>query len=86
MKTITWGQAFQHCLHTGSYATFFIIGIIAVIAAIVYGLKRAPTWKETVIAIGIALLFAFLATFMRPSEVAANTSQDNAAKGIYLGY
>lgn len=86
MKNITWGQAFEHCIHTGSYATFLLIGIIVFIFAIVYALKWAPTWKEGVIAIGVALFFFFLCLFMRPSEVAANTSVDNAAKGVYLGY
>jgi hypothetical protein len=88
-KNITIGQAFKHCASSISYWVW-IAAAVAVAGAGWYGVVKSIQASGFSIGIGL-LAFAvtmllMLAIFMRPSEVAANTSVDQAAKGIYIGY
>lgn len=84
---ITWGTAFNHVSKSGSY-WFFIAFITVILGLYIYGTqKKGDGWD------GKAFLFAFLilaalmiAIFIRPSEVAANTTVEQAARGVWIGY
>jgi formate-dependent nitrite reductase membrane component NrfD len=89
-KSITLGQAFAHCASTGSYwlwigiALAFIIGTS--IGMFVYSKKTEinPIVKIALVFAMVAALFCSI--FIRPCDVAQNTSQAAAARGHYLGY
>jgi len=90
-KTISWGQAWAHCASTGSYwawiAIFFAVGLIGLL--VINAAAKIANKDPYVAKLVWCILFVFLlalAVFMRPSQVAANTSQAEAAKGLWLGY
>jgi hypothetical protein len=90
-KAISWGQAWAHCASTGSYwvwiAIFLIVGFIGLL--VINASAKNANKDPYVIRLVWCILFTFLlglAIFMRPSQVAANTSQASAARGQYLGY
>lgn len=86
-KTISLGHAFAHCSSTFSYWFFIVIGFVLVIAAFIFAAK-IKTWEDAprwyLRAGAIALLIIFI--FFRPVEVKQNTTEEQAARGIYIGY
>lgn len=89
-KNISLGWAFAHCATTGSYWLWIIIAVLASIAAAVI-LTRANNKSEVnpmvkmlvYFAIAVAILCSI---FVRPCNVAANTTEEQAARGVYIGY
>lgn len=89
-QSISIGMAFAHCASTSSYWW----GIVIVIAFLIAGWiviekfiakSQDPSNAEKVWM--VVCLFAIgVAVFMRPCEVAVNTSIEMAARGHYLGY
>lgn len=89
-KTISLGQAFAHCASTTSYWVWIAI-VLAFIAIGSFIMWKVSKTTEINGFVKIIVVFAFLAAlflsvFMRPCDVAANTSIEMAAKGHYLGY
>jgi glucan phosphoethanolaminetransferase (alkaline phosphatase superfamily) len=84
---ITWGAAFNHVSQSFMY---WLWVALAAIATAVY------VWRITVSTDGwnqgrVLLLFLFLLLLMfaimyLPSEIAANTTTEQAARGVYIGY
>lgn len=90
-KTISFSQAWAHCAGTTSYwawlIAFIVVGAAGLLVIDYIGNKR-NTDVSTAQKIW-CIVFAFLifgAIFIRPGQVAANTSQAMAAKGEWLGY
>jgi hypothetical protein len=89
-KNISLAQAFAHCASTGSYWWGLII-TLAIVAVVITGLVIASKKTEVNPLVKMLLVFACvaaiaLAIFMRPTNLAANTSEAAAARGHYLGY
>lgn len=89
-KSITLAQAFAHCASTGSYWLWIAITLVLVAGCSIgmwkYAQKQEinPYVKMVLVFIMVAAIFACV--FIRPCDVAANTSQAAAARGHYLGY
>lgn len=84
---ITWGQAFNHVAHSFSYWFFIAVTVLAVAAYIIIVSKSDDGWNQGRVLVLFVLLALFLmALLMRPSEVAANTTVEQAARGVYIGY
>lgn len=84
---ITWGTAFAHVSHSFGYWIFIIIFAL-VLGYYIYSVQKARngwTGKEFLIAFGIFAAL-MIAIFIRPSEVAANTTVEQAARGVWIGY
>jgi len=82
---ITWGQAFNHVSQSFGYWIFIII------AAGVLGSYIFAVAKGKVDTLSLPLLFGLVGfllftIFFRPSEVAANTTVEQAARGVFIGY
>lgn len=82
---ISWGQAFDHVSKSFSYWLFILLAA----APMVYYVWSVV--KGKVETFSLPLMFVFLvlialAIFMRPSEVAANTTVEQAARGVFIGY
>lgn len=90
VKSISLSQAFAHCASTGSY--WWGLGIVlAIVIAVIIGIIVFEKSAEVNPFVKMFLVFAcmaaiLMAVFMRPCDVAANTSEEMAAKGHYLGY
>lgn len=90
-KNISLGQAWTHVatVNSGSYWFWLSIATVVLIGAAIGIIKYLQTGTFTLGVAGIAfaaLFFFFAALLMRPAEVAANTSVDQAARGVYIGY
>jgi len=91
-KNISFGQAMAHCAGTSSYwwgiAIVLIVSVILVVGVIIYQNKRGEeVYPLAKIIGGFAIVAAiFIAVFGRPANVAANTTQEQAARGVYIGY
>lgn len=87
---ITFGTALRHCFTTTSYVIWLVFATIIIAADVYFSLKsykngnidgKGFAWR---ILIGLAF---FLACFLaRPAEIAQNTTVDQAARGIWIGY
>ncbi len=89
MKTISFGQALAHCASTGSYWFWIAIAVVALVIGFILIKKSLKTsdWQTGhSLAVGGLILILLLAVLMRPAEVAANTTEDQAARGVYIGY
>ena len=82
-------EAFKHCASTGSYWLWIAIAVVIFIGGGI-GLKKSydkegwSTGKNFVLFVLIALLLSsILAT---PADIAANTTKEQAARGVYIGY
>ena len=89
MENISILEAFKHCASTGSYWLWLAIGVIIFIGGSI-GLKKAydkegwSTIKSFVLCILVGVLLS--AILARPADIAANTTKEQAAKGIFIGY
>lgn len=87
---ITLGQAFAHCTSTTSY--WLWIGIVLAASGLICLLwYRAEKNAEVNVYVKLILTFIMVAAiissiFMRPCDVAANTSVEMMQRGHYLGY
>jgi purine-cytosine permease-like protein len=88
-ENITLGQAFSHCFGTTSYWIYLIIGIIIFLVGIL-GLKKSydkQGWSpEKSLVLFLLLGILLTAILLRPTDIAANTTKEQAAKGVYIGY
>lgn len=89
-KSITLGQAFAHCASTSSYWIWIAIAVLASVACfiIIYRIQKTTEVNGYVkIILAFACVAAIVASiFLRPCDVAANTSSAAAARGNFLGY
>ena len=79
--------AFAHCAHSVSY---WVWGIIATLAAGFAGWRMKKAYDDgaeisPVLLFGIAVVL-LLAWCYRPSELAWNTTVEQAARGVWIGY
>ena len=86
---ISFGQAFSHVSQSFTYWLFSILTTLAVIVffplAIKANKKGVSGQALGVVAFVLMVLCAF-AWLFRPAEVAANTTVEQALRGIYIGY
>jgi len=81
-------QAFSFCFHQPSYvgwligATLLAIGV-AVVAVKQYNRTQEAWWGTVGVAIPIIILVCAL--LIRPCSVAANTSPEQAQRGVFIG-
>jgi hypothetical protein len=82
-------EAFKHCASTGSYWLWIAIAVVIFIGGFI-GLKKSydkegwSTGKNFVLFVLIALLLSSI--LARPADIAANTTKEQAARGVYIGY
>ena len=86
MQTISLGQAFAHCFSTGSYVGWLVASLIILAFAIWVSFAKITNATARLAVIFLAFVFFLFALLMRPTEISANTTQDEAAKGIFIGY
>ena len=84
---ITWGQAFSHVSGSFGYWLWVFVAFTALVVYIGIITKSKEGWNQG----KVLVLFLFLALFMfsvmyLPSEIAANTTVEQAARGVYIGY
>lgn len=87
---ITWGTALGYCMTTASYWIFLVLGVVAFVAALYLSIKkyRNADWdgmKATLVTAGGFVIFC-CCFFIRPSEIAANTTVEQFARGVVIGY
>jgi len=91
-KNISFGQALAHCAGTSSYWWGIIIVLIVAAAlvagVILYEKKKGVEVYPLVKIIGAFAIVVALAISIlgRPANLAANTTQEQAARGVYIGY
>jgi tryptophan-rich sensory protein len=89
MENISFLEALKHCATTGSYWLWLIVGIVIFVAGVI-SLKvsyEKEGWSSGKSGISLLLIAILLAAFAyRPSEISANTTKDQAARGVYIGY
>jgi hypothetical protein len=91
-KNISFGRALHYCASTSSYWSGIIIVLIVaailVAGVIVYQNKKGVEVNPVAKVIGaFAVVVAiFIAVLGRPANIAANTTQEQAARGVYIGY
>lgn len=84
---ITWGTAFNHVAQSFGYWLWVFIAFTAVVVYVGLITKSKDGWNQS----RVLVLFLFLALLMfaimyLPSEIAANTTVEQAARGVYIGY
>lgn len=88
-KTISLGKAFAHCASTGSYWAWLGVALLIVIigAIIIKKSLKTSDWSTGhIIGIFGLLVILLLAIFLRPEDIAANTTEEQAARGVFIGY
>lgn len=86
---ITLGEAFNHCFETTSYWVYLGIGVLVFLVGI-FGLKKSydkegwGTGKILVLFLLLAILLTVI--LLRPTSISANTTKEQAARGVYIGY
>jgi len=90
-KTISLAQAFAHCAGTASYWEWIIgtliLGIGGFLGIRWFEQKNNKDLGGIELLWIVAFVFALgIAIFSRPTNVAANTTVEEAARGEYLGY
>jgi hypothetical protein len=82
-------EAFKHCASTGSYWLWLAISVVIFIGGSI-GLKKAydkegwSTLKSFVLFVLLGVLLSGI--LARPADIAANTTKEQAARGVYIGY
>lgn len=87
--TITWAQAFGHCASTSSYWICLVIGVILAGVIGFFTIKNSQSggWKNGHSALlFLAIALAALSIVYRPGEIKVNTSPEQAARGVFIGY
>lgn len=86
-KTISFGKALAHCASTGSYWAWVIGALVLLVAAIIFvKVNKKPEDATKWYIVIIAAIILGLTIFIRPFEVKANTTEEQAARGVYIGY
>lgn len=89
MKEISLSEAFAYCLTQTSYVVWLIIAVV-VSAGLIYLALRSYQKNQnfTFFQLGCwiaAVVFFMFALLYRPTDVKANTTPEQASKGIYIG-
>lgn len=85
---ISLGQAFRYCFTQPGYWIFLILGIIAGALLIRAALRRYNKNADVdfgvigMLAIGVVIIFAVI--LAKPVGVKANTTKEQAARGVYI--
>lgn len=84
-------EAFKYCITLPSYLLWVAIGFLVLIGGLVYNKKvlgETHGWNfGTKFYIMVAcILFLVLTIIYRPSEISANTTKEQAARGVYIGF
>ena len=85
-KTISLSQAFAHFAGTGSYWLWIAIALVFAVALVIWMIKSDFGDGGNIAAIVVIAFLLAVAVCYRPFEVKENTSQEQAARGVYLGY
>lgn len=86
---ISLSRAFAWCLSTSSYNTWLVISIVTFAAGLYFLIKYT---KKNGGGIGVGIAVAVLAIillagiFLRPVDIALNTTSEQADRGVYIGY
>jgi len=86
---ITFQQAFSHCLTITSYITFAIIGTIIGVGSIIGSAisnKNQGGSGKTVALFAVGIIIIACVWLIRPCEVAANTTVEQANRGVWIGW
>lgn len=90
MDNITFGQALSHCFHSASYVVWLVIAAVLLAGVIVVGLKKYNNGdiegKDFAKFLCLAVAIFAFALLMRPCEIWNNTTKEQAARGVYIGY
>lgn len=89
MENISFLEAWAHVAKSGSYWLWLILATFlasAVIYVVIHEYKKkALTIVHFLALFAVGCIF-LLALLMRPAEVAGNTTKEQAARGVYIGY
>lgn len=79
--------AFGHVTSTGSYWLGIAIAVV-ICLGIVFGMWKSYQKGGDINTIFVALIVAIMmfAIMMRPCEIAVNTTVEQAARGVWIGY
>jgi hypothetical protein len=84
---ITWGQAFNHVSQSFSYWLWVFIAFTAVVVYVGLITKSKDGWNQgRVLILFLLLSILMFAIMYLPSEIAANTKVEQAARGVFIGY
>jgi hypothetical protein len=82
---ITFGQAWNHVSESGAYWVW--VGISgALLLGYILGVAFGKIEELKLPLLGLLIGFLAFCLFMRPCEVAANTTVEQAARGVFIGY
>ncbi len=82
---VTFGQAWNHVSQSFSYWLWLVVAVVASAIAI-YKKSKSENTDGIHVYYGLAALFILLTLLVRPCEVAANTTVEQAARGAWIGY
>lgn len=77
---------FAHCAGTTSYWVWIIVVIVLSALLILANDKFDLGDTGRIISIAAIVFALAFAVFFRPAEVGANTTKEQAARGVYIGY
>jgi hypothetical protein len=87
---VSLGQAFGHVAQSFGYWVWVILTVIGTVVTLVISLKqygnRDIDGKAFSLRMAVCIALLLLAVLMRPCEVAANTTVEQAARGAWIGY
>jgi hypothetical protein len=90
MHNVPWGDAWLHVAHSFSYWLFTIITFLVLVVVTYKSIveyKSGDLESESLALRMIIVIAAFaFALLFRPCEVAVNTTVEQAARGVWLGY
>lgn len=84
---ITWGTAFNHVSQSFSYWLWVFLALIAAAAYVWAITKSKDGWTHgRVLILFVALALLMASIMYLPSEIAVNTTVEQAARGVFIGY
>ena len=88
-ENISLGRAFSHCFSTSSYVWWLVATLVTFISGVVYlvSKNKKEGWSLGSQLLLFVLSAALLSSILyRPLEVSANTTNEQADRGVYIGY
>lgn len=84
---ITWSTAFNHVSQSFSYWLWVVLTLAAAVAYVWAVTTSKEGWNQTRALIFFVVLALLMAAIMYlPSEIAANTTVEQASRGVFIGY
>jgi hypothetical protein len=87
---ISLGRAFAHCFSTTSYVVslIVIVGVSLVgLGLLIKNYKKNQEWSIGHNLIVFVIIAAILSAILfRPAEISANTTNEQADRGVFIGY